>query len=644
MRKVLIGAIGIMLLIIAPLWKAEAAAGIVQDPDSLLVPPAIQLLEETPFYTNLKDDYPEHPAGTISPQEVQVLSGQRGWFFERNRWLIQTWQGPRWIVTEPGMLDVPAPDTVTLLEETSLYAERDETAEPIASITPQQDVQVAWAEKQWFLHSGKDGRIWVKLHTTWIGDCWARLPIDRIGFIRPVERTAYYSGEMVYDLPVSTSRPANPIGMLEEKYARVTGEFVSPTVRMYRVDTDIGEKWVGSEGIIVEKTAEDVQLKTETPLFEWFSADSMPIGKLEPQTVHAFEKVVLDRDRGDIWYHIRMSDEREGWVNRLYAQPENVTASQLDIHLSGLTKLYAYPREQLALAYDPISAQTVRSDGYWNDESGRRWYRIDSYKGKVWILVDPISASLTVPGEPARLQIRVMMPREQTFSVREDTVTDYNERIGYVDADSGTLFFSLVKMAKQFGYTPASPAEDGAVTVAGQTRYSFKLKAGDLVAETFWNGRKERDVRLEHAPQTVKGELYVSLADAQLLFGAVRYDDGGPWTMLVLKEYGVETSSWPSQLAADRLPLRAFLYDYAGRNEHGGAVLSLELYRAVEADSKRGTNAGTPVRLGSLDGSTTLYELVSELPLQQGSNQLTAVLKAGERVIWKQDIAIRSMP
>ncbi|UUZ82970.1 hypothetical protein LJK88_02905 [Paenibacillus sp. P26] len=166
MKKFVLAAVLALPLLLT--WTPSARADLVQPPEPLRIPPVILLLKDTPYYDNVEQDYPDHPAGVLSPQDVQVLAGQNGWSQERNRWKVRTPQGEKWIVTEPGTFDVPPPETLTLLEETPIYASIDDK-EPSAILSPQ-NIHVVSAEKLWFYQHDATDPVWLKISTTWLGD------------------------------------------------------------------------------------------------------------------------------------------------------------------------------------------------------------------------------------------------------------------------------------------------------------------------------------------------------------------------------------------------------------------------------------------------------------------------------------------
>lgn len=59
------------------------------------------------------------------------------------------------------------PPVITLLEETPLYAEPDDSLEPVTALSPQ-DVETVEAEEYWYAKAGE--KVWIRIKTTWAGN------------------------------------------------------------------------------------------------------------------------------------------------------------------------------------------------------------------------------------------------------------------------------------------------------------------------------------------------------------------------------------------------------------------------------------------------------------------------------------------
>ena len=620
------------------LWwlPAGQAEAITQKPEPLRIPPHIQLLEDTPFYDNVETDYPNHPAGIISPQDVEVLEGQNGWVNERNRWKIRTWLGDKWIVTEPGTFDVPPPEQVTLLQETPIYGSPNAKEEPNAVLSPQ-EVQVVGAGKQWF--QVKDGTepVWLKISTSWLGDQWIHVPLGSVGYLRKTDRRTYLMYAEVYDSPPVRYLQAVQVGKLENRYAHVTGEYVTPFGKAYRVETDIGEKWISEPGMDIEAIHEYLTLPSEVALFDSFLDNAAQLGTVEPQTVTAVEKVGSDPNGIGVWYHV-LTSQGEGWINRSLGEPEHSVPAVLDIRLHTQTSLYQYPNARMLKAYEPLAAQTVRTDAYWNDPDGSTWFRTQSYAGRAWFRIDPQFDRLTVPDGKPRLQVSFQTLSALPYVQSGETLTDYGSKpIGFVR--SGVHYLSVSSVADALRYKLSSPDPDGWVTLTPETRYAFKIKEGADTAVTLWNGRQQRTVKLQSAPELENGVLYLRSEDVQTLFGAVwTKDDAAPVFFLAAKAYTVEAPDWPAQAAAGSpLEIKAYALDQVRKGETLYPQLSLSRRTSAEAAGALPSNREDT---GMRFAVASLYELSAAQPLIQGDNEFTAALKIGERIVWQQEFEV----
>ncbi|MGO4275421.1 hypothetical protein AB4Z22_37245, partial [Paenibacillus sp. TAF58] len=168
-----------------------------QAPEGLRIPDTIELLKDTPYYAD-PDDPKEKAEGVFAPQSVRVLKGEASWSISSGvQWQIDTMYGPRWV--RPFMWDIAItkPDAIVLTEETRLYQSRNDQVEPVASLSPQ-EVQVVNIEDKWFVGDSRIGKAWVQIHTTWLGDLWIHIPINKIGTVRPVLHRAHYNDEPYY--------------------------------------------------------------------------------------------------------------------------------------------------------------------------------------------------------------------------------------------------------------------------------------------------------------------------------------------------------------------------------------------------------------------------------------------------------------
>lgn len=436
----------------------------------------------------------------------------------------------------------------------------------------------------------------------------------------------------VFDSPPVRYLQAKQVGELENRYVQVTGEFVTAFGKAYRITTDIGPKWVSDPGTEITPIDEEVVLRTETPLFAAFTSVDPQIAVLQPQTVTAFEKTAGFNSERDAWYHVR-TPQGEGWITRSLAEPEDAKAANIDIQLHGQTTLYQYPDYRMMKPYDPLGAQTVHVHAYWNDEFGQTWLRIDSYAGKAWLQADPRLDRLTMPDEGPQLQILFTAPRMLPYAESGDELQDFNHgKAGFVQ--DGIQYLSVAQLAQAFGYKVSAPDSGGYITLQPEKRYAFQIKAGERTALTLWNGRRERSVPLQAAPQMKGGELYLQAGDAETLFGAfIIHDDSGPVYYLAAKEYAVEPAGGPEVWRKGAMPLKAFLYDQPEKSDKAAVRLFME--DVEHADTPPG-QSGVKDK-GMNFQQLHLYEL--EAAPERGGSKPAVVLKVGERILWKQELS-----
>ncbi|WP_282937963.1 hypothetical protein [Paenibacillus sp. RC67] len=185
--KALIGTIFSLLTFMVTSITANAEMFPTDTPESGRVPSEITLLANTPYYDKYENSGGP-PEGVLAPQVVQVVIGGMPWSSQYNWWKIHTKFGDKWINVQSKNLDVPPPKSVSLLENTPIYANPEADEEPTAILSPQ-DVDVVGSQKQWFAANGYDDNTmkWLQIHTTWLGDQWIRIPLNRIGNVHELD-------------------------------------------------------------------------------------------------------------------------------------------------------------------------------------------------------------------------------------------------------------------------------------------------------------------------------------------------------------------------------------------------------------------------------------------------------------------------
>ncbi|MCS7463716.1 hypothetical protein N0M98_26785 [Paenibacillus doosanensis] len=282
------------------------------------------------------------------------------------------------------------PPVITLLEDTPLYPEPDDSDEPWAVLSPQ-DVQTVEAEQEWYLAPppGEQGKRWIRISTTWLGDMWMHIDYDRIGRIVPADTNiALIWSAALYTEPVQS---AQTDVVLAPQTVHCNAMFQTPGgSNAYRIETSwLGDMWLVRPNRILldmEIIGRDMVLPTETLRME----DSDTAHRLQrpseavmipPQTVYALEKTV----NGE--YHVRDAEGAEFWIDLRYAQPASAKPSSDTIQLSKDTLIHLFPAMDHPI-FGSLSPQKIEAFQQWDDEQGQRWYRIHSWNGDLWILPD----------------------------------------------------------------------------------------------------------------------------------------------------------------------------------------------------------------------------------------------------------------
>lgn len=642
----MIAAVGLQLFV----WRSgavRAEADVrVQEPDTLRIPPAIALLAKTPFYDSPEDESDGgKPAGWLAPQDsVQVLGGEYKWARGKSWWKIQTWLGEKWISPDPWTVDIQAPPKLTLFADTPLYASQNDKQEPSAELAPQ-EVEVVGAEKQWFYSNDPNERKWIKIRTTWIGDQWVHLPVNRIGYVKPVDYYMYYSGysmwsgatdRPVYAVPLlnqfagSTTRIAATIGA---GTAHITGEFVTVYDTNYQVETVNGPAYIFERGTPVDKVDEAVKLPTRTALFSVPWDGTKVIAILQPQTVKAFERMHETNT-----YHVH-TEFGDGWINMYDAEPVDPTpANGLSIDLNGNTPLYILPSDSLPMNGASISGKTVRPVAYWQEKGGYIWYKMQTNDGIAWFHIDPNVDRIHLnDGEPLA-QIVYQTTLIGTVTVDGGKLNVYGEPVGWMNGD--TPYIGVRYLQGLFRYTPERADDDSSLLLRNDSGYSLRIAPGSREAVTYWNGKEVGRVQLREAPQQADDALYLSGGDVETLFGAtIDWFKNRSHFYLFADEFAVDPSQPPA--AATGMQLRASAYTYNRMMDYyTGQPAVAPVLNVYNRTTARAADGYTTKDNGTLNWRYRWSEQSAIAALQPGRNELTASVTVGARVLWRQNWAV----
>jgi hypothetical protein len=628
-------------------------------PEGIRIPSSIELLVDTPYYAdpNQPDSLSE---GSFAPQKVKVLQTQASWSIGSATWQIETLQGPRWIRPKPWEIDIAPPPSITLLEETPLYAKQSEKGEPAAWLSPQ-EVQVTAAEKQWFYTNQPDSKAWIQVHTTWMGDLWAHIPVNRIGTVEKVKKKAHY-----YSLNAGIELGA-AMGIVEQKAAPfeqqdwlqgdydVIGEFTTIYDRAFQIQTDKGTTWSRDRGVPVESVDEILEVKSETPLIaSIWESPFKELGLLQEEKVTVFEKVTepLWTGRGprpiwygSTWFHVRTS-KGTGWINKQYGVPESAVPVRWKVELLEPRELNRYPGIPYETSTLLIRNQTVMATSAADDVvNGVKWLKVTAEGRTGWIPFwsggqDRIWDEEA--GTAMQISVSISSGTNIVFSAENEDLKLYTEqKVGF--KENGKEYLDAVQMAEQLRFKAEKASYAEAITFS-QGDYSFTLEDGFGTALIYWQGILQRSVGLLEHPRHTGDSWYLGVQDLRTLFGLtqnVSYNNYG----LYVKNYKVELSTLPTVVKNGRLEFQAFLSDWTSREELAAGLLPLKL--SLEENGDKGgigfVSNTEPVLSGTaLDKLpwVTLFRVSASRQLAPGPHLIDAVLRVGERIVWKQTIRV----
>ncbi len=389
-----------LVLLLAPSASIRAADGATTEvlstpliqvhglpPEALRIPASISISESTPFYNHPDDSLKGKSEGLLAPQEgIRVLLADPGWARGHCWWKIETYLGPKWIHPEPWTVDTPPPEKITLFTDTPIYADKDDSVEPTAVLSPQ-DIQVTGAEKQWFYSNNVEELKWVRIQTSWLGEQWVHLPVRKIGYMLPVDSYSFLDMHYLLNDPTYNGPTASRAGHMFKYWGRetvhVTGEYANVYQDTgYRIETPFGTKYIKEQGTPVVREERMLELKTATPIFPIPHSPSGSAPVLPPQTVTSFERTV----EGSM-YHIRTS-WGDVWVNPEISEPADTVPLDGSLRLSGRHTLYQFPFANFHTEF-ALDGKDIRPNASWTDPSGAVWYRLDSTDGTKWVKQEP---------------------------------------------------------------------------------------------------------------------------------------------------------------------------------------------------------------------------------------------------------------
>ncbi|MDR6549888.1 SH3-like domain-containing protein [Paenibacillus qinlingensis] len=616
-----------------------------QVPEGLRIPDTIELLKDTPYYAN-PDDPQDKAEGVFAPQSVHVLKGEATWSVSSgSQWQIETMYGPRWVRPLMWDISISQPDSILLTEVTQLYRSQNDKAASVASLSPQL-VEVVDMEDKWFVGDSRSGKAWVQIHTTWLGDLWAHMPINRISTVHPKSQRTHYNDEPYYP-EVGTALQDNDhnagvshlaVGKLMNGDYEIISELTTVYDRSFLVRTPEGDRWVRGTGSFITDTNEKLELKVETPLLsDVWSTENQELGVLKGVTVSAFE-TIQDPFNGT-WYHVRTSDGTIGWVNKRRAEPEQAVPIQWKMKLSGVKSPFRYPGVNFAEEKPNLTPQTVTAIAYWDEPSGNKWIKIHTADGDVWITISPDDriqdpeATLQITYNERNLGYVMIIPKG------EDLTLFGQNKIGY-HSEKGTDYLSVIQLAKALRYESKSDTITHSLSIS-KGDYTFVLQAGQSEVQIYWHHVFEKKVQLKEPPQDSDREWYLNLEDLRNLFGLSQESSRNPeYYSLIEKDYEVELANFPAVSTDKKIELQAWLYEAWSlpiNNMRLPAMLTIEEADDDSADRSiaRQERIGTEAQVAMV-----WYQLHASRTLLPGFHQLNAVLRVGERIVWKQTFSV----
>jgi hypothetical protein len=629
------------------------------EPMGIRIPAAIELLKNTPYYSDPKL-LDENPEGVFAPQTVRVLRTQAAWSTGTVIWEIETMFGPRWIHPNAWDIDIAPPERITLLEETPLFRTQSERGGPVASLSPQ-EVQVVGAQKQWFYTNDPSSKAWIQIHTTWMGDLWAHIPVNRIGTHEKVERKAHFNWLFTgVELGSAMGIPAtNDVEQAQQESIvgvfNIVGKFTTIYDSAFQVQVENETTWSRESGIELLDTNERLELKSEKPIIsDIWESPFKEIGMQQAGKVTVFEKVteslwgggryigIRPLWFGSTWYHVR-TPEGTGWINKLYGEPESAVPVRWLVDLSEQKELQRYPSVPFASSIVLPQNQRVEATAAWDDPSGQKWLKvnIDGRTGWIPFYSGALDRLWNENGGTA-LQIRGNGSNGLTIETSETGELQLldGQRIGL--KEDGKDYLDAIQLAEQLQFKVEKVSYADAVSFS-QGEYSFILENGHKVALIYWQGELQRSYAMKEHPRVIGDSWNLELDDVKELFGLSR-SGSNPTYYLHEDDYSIALGTLPTKVTNGRLELQAFLYDWQSSQEQ---TEWMPLKLTLEMNSDRGgedsvsqTEAIISNTAQGENAFISLFNVSASRSLNSGSHQVDMVLRVGERIVWKQTMNV----
>lgn len=546
-------------------------------------PTTISLMTETPLYAKPSEN--SKPTAALSPQEVQVVDAEKGWF--RN---------------SSGTGEVYNP-------------------------------------KKWLkIHTTWLGDQWVHLNLDQIGNFY---PADQMSYFSNV----YYNLKPQFDYQTyqTDGTLSKQFAHVTGKFRTFLG-----TYYQIETGDGVKWTFGGGQPIIAEtkiiKRTHPSALYTY-PSSQYEDEPKLILTGDLPYYEKTYNEYITNYGYDGDWYHVR-TPQGEGWFNPTFAEPEDAVAETATIQLnSPVTALFRYPNTGIILNHGQIGPQTLHPIAAWTDPNGVRWFQINSFVGKSWIHLEPYQDRVILKDRESDTVIQSSTSYQGAFFQNEKGFyTDGSESIGY-DDKQGEPFLDTAFLSRMYHFDLTGPDIAGWWTLKNDSGYAFQIKAGDFQVRTLWDGKLTKELKLASSPDSPNdlGSPYLSLTDIRTLFGATtsvtRGYNNNKVVTLSAQLYKIEDNLQLPSIAVDHhFHMSGLIYEnrYLEFNSITPALQITIKHRDLGETSP--TEQGAAMKLlYDLSYNNGLYDISLDHPLQPGMNHLTISFHVGERIILQRD-------
>ncbi|CAN7731183.1 hypothetical protein LJR153_006205 [Paenibacillus sp. LjRoot153] len=546
-------------------------------------PTTISLMTETPLYAKPSEN--SQPTAALSPQDVQVVDAEKGWFrnssgtgdvYNPKKWLKihTTWLGDQWV-----HLNLDQIGTFHPADQMSFYSNY------YFNLKPQFDYQTYQT----------DGTL-------------SKQFVHVIGKFRSLLGT-YYQVETADGV----------------KWALGGGQpIVAETKLIKRTRPSALYTYPSSQ----YEDEPKLILNGDLPVFE-----------------KTYNEYITNYGYDGDWYHVRTA-QGEGWFNPTFSEPEDAVAETATIQLnSPVTTLFRYPNTGIILNHGQIGPQTLHPVAAWNDPNGVRWFQVNSFVGKAWIQLSPYQDDKVIlKDRESDTVIQSDTSYQGAFYQNEKGVyTEGSESIGY-DNMQGEPFLDIAFLARLYHFDLTGPDVAGWWTLKNESGYAFQIKAEDLQVRTLWDGKLAKQLKLASSPDSPndQGPPYLSLTDIRTLFGAttnvnIGYNDSKVIT-LSARQYEIDHLQLPPIADANHWHMSGLLYhDRYIESTSIAPTFQITVKNRDLGETSTTEQVAAMKFLYDLGYNNGLYDISLDQPLQPGMNHLTIRFQVGERIISQRD-------